>query len=114
MAWPPGVRVNRVPLYSRTSSLLNPQIQLSYLCLCSFLFISFEFVKAVGNSITKVSLPVGQEANARVMKHVAGQGPIYVRTLRKINLPELQVVESLFNFFIFIYFFMENGVFSLG
>ena len=57
-------------------------------------------MKAVGNSITKVSLPVGQEANARVMKHVAGQGPIYVRTLQKINLPELQVVES--------------GLFSLG
>ena len=67
---------------------------LTYLRLCSFLFISFEFVKAVGNSITKVSLHVGQEATARVMKDVAGQRPIYVRTLQKINLPEMQVVES--------------------
>ena len=33
------------------------------------------------------------------MKHVAGQGPIYVRTLQKINLLELQVVES----FIFLW-----------
>ena len=64
-------------------------------------------MKAVGNSITKVSLPVGQEANARVMKHVAGQGPIYVRTFRKINLPELQVVES----FIFLW---RKGVFFGG
>lgn len=63
-------------------------------------------MKAVGNSITKVSLPVGQEANARKIKHVAGQGPIYVRTLQKINLPELQVVES--------FFFMEKGVFCVG
>lgn len=56
----------------------------------------------MGNSITKVSLPVGQEANARVIKHVAGQGPIYVHTLQKINLPELQVVES--------FFYGERGV----
>ena len=60
-------------------------------------------MKAVGNSITKVSLPVGQEANAWKIKHLAGQGPIYVRTLQKINLPELQVVESFF-------FYGERGV----
>jgi len=51
-------------------------------------------VKAVGNSITKVALPIGQEATARVMKHVAGHGPVYVRALQKIHLPELQVASG--------------------
>ena len=66
---------------------------------CSLLFISFEFVKAVGNSITKVALPIGQEATARVMKHVAGHGPVYVRALQKIHLSELEVASGVIRFF---------------
>ena len=38
----------------------------------------FEFVKAIGNTITNVKLPEGQEANAKTIKHVAGNGPIYI------------------------------------
>lgn len=55
--------------------------------------ISFEFVKAVGDSVKQLALPSGQEASGRVLKHIVGQGPIYVRALRKISLPEFKVEE---------------------
>ena len=54
------------------------------LCLCSY-HCSFEFVKSVGNTISKVKLPEGQEANARIIRHISGTGPIYIRSLSKID-----------------------------
>ena len=51
-------------------------------------------MKAIGNTVTKVTLPRGQEASARVIKHVAGTGPIYVRALTKIDLSELKVSSA--------------------
>ena len=34
----------------------------------------FEFVKSSGCNIVPVQVPKGQEKNARVMKHISGQG----------------------------------------
>ena len=52
-------------------------ISYKYIYSSSKLFVflySLEFVKAIGNTVTKVTLPRGQEASARVIKHVAGTG----------------------------------------
>ena len=46
---------------------------------------SFEFVKAVGNTIAKVQLPKDQEINGRIVKHVSGTGPLYIRALKWID-----------------------------
>ncbi|XP_028413665.1 uncharacterized protein LOC114536521 [Dendronephthya gigantea] len=45
----------------------------------------FEFVKSVGNKITTVKLAEGQEANARIIRHIAGNGPVYIRHLFDID-----------------------------
>ncbi|XP_028416238.1 uncharacterized protein LOC114540164 [Dendronephthya gigantea] len=45
----------------------------------------FEFVKAVGNTITKVKLPEGNEVNGKTIKHIAGNGPIYIRACANID-----------------------------
>ena len=39
----------------------------------------FEFVKTSGSKITPINLPPGQEINGRVLKHIAGNGPVYLR-----------------------------------
>lgn len=54
----------------------------------------FEFVKAIGNTITNVKLPEGQEANAKTIKHVAGNGPIYIRAINKIELNDQERVSE--------------------
>ena len=46
---------------------------------------SFEFVKAVGNTISKVQLPKDQEINGRIVKHVSGTGPLYICALKRID-----------------------------
>ena len=46
---------------------------------------SFEFLKAVGNTISKVQLPKDQEINGRTAKHVSGTGPLYIRALERID-----------------------------
>lgn len=82
-----------------TTLQLQPSGAPTYLFFVCLSFLnSFEFVKAVGNSVTKLTLPSGQEASGRVIKHVAGQGPVYVRALRKIVLPDLKV-EQLLQFY---------------
>ena len=81
-------------IHTNTTLQLQLSAALTYLAFF-FFFISFEFVKAVGNSVTKLTLPSGQEASGRVIKYVAGQGPIYVRALRKISLPDLKVEQLL-------------------
>ena len=50
---------------------------------------SFEFVKAVGNTISKVQLPKDQEINGRIVKHVSGTGPLYRVYKKKLNKPEI-------------------------
>lgn len=44
------------------------------------LIFRFEFVKSSGCNIVPVQVPRGQEKNARVMKHILGQGPLYMST----------------------------------
>lgn len=49
------------------------------------LFGSFDFVKSVGVEIFAIRLQGGQEATAKVLKHVAGNGPIYIRARQSIE-----------------------------
>ena len=53
------------------------------------IFYRFEFVKSVGSSITQLKLPQGQEANAKVIRHTSGAGPIYIRSLSKLEIDEV-------------------------
>ena len=48
-------------------------------------FFSFEFIKSVGNKITPVKLAEDQETNARVVRHISGNGLIYIRHLSDID-----------------------------
>lgn len=52
---------------------------------CFILLFRFEFVKSIGSNILPIKLQVGQELNARVLKHIIGTSPIYVRALEEIN-----------------------------
>ena len=54
----------------------------------SFL-IRFEFVKSSGSHIVPVQVPRGQERNARVIRHISGQGPLYVRALEVLSSREV-------------------------
>ena len=45
----------------------------------------FEFVKSSGCNIVPVQVPKGQEKNARVMKHISGQGPLYIRAMETLS-----------------------------
>ena len=48
-------------------------------------FFSFEFVKSVRNKITTVKLAEGQETNARVIRHIARNCPVYIRRISDID-----------------------------
>ena len=54
----------------------------------SFL-IRFEFVKSSGSHIVPVQVPRGQERNARVIRHISGQGPLYIRALEVLSSKEV-------------------------
>ena len=45
----------------------------------------FEFVRSVGTDILPISLPNGQEISGKVIKHVTGNGPIYLRALKPLK-----------------------------
>ena len=51
---------------------------------------SFEFVKAVGKTLSKVRMLENQELNERTIKHVAGNSPNYIRALRNIQNLEVE------------------------
>ena len=51
-------------------------------------------MKAVGNTLSKVRLPKNQELNARTIKHVAGNGPIYIRALKNIQSSQIERTED--------------------
>lgn len=66
------------------------------------LIIRFEFLKSVGNTISKVKLPEGQEADARIIKHISGSKTfrdvriikhisIYARSLAKVETDEVNM-----------------------
>ena len=42
--------------------------------------------------MAKIKLPEDQEANARIIKHVSGTGPIYVRALAKMEFNEVNTI----------------------
>ena len=62
------------------------------LWLSSFFYnflIRFEFVKSSGSHIVPVQVPRGQERNARVIRHISGQGPLYIRALEVLSSKEV-------------------------
>ena len=56
----------------------------SYYCvLFSFLkFNTFEFVRGTGTAIVPIKLQEGQKMDSKVLRHVTGAGPVYVRMLK--------------------------------
>ena len=50
-----------------------------------YFFGRFDFVKSVAVEIFVTRLQEGQEATAKVLKHVAGTGPIYIRARQSIE-----------------------------
>lgn len=62
------------------------------LWLSSFFYnflIRFEFVKSSGSHIVPVQVPRGQERNARVIRHISGQGPLNIRALEVLSSREV-------------------------
>ena len=51
----------------------------------NILFCRFEFVRSIGASIVPIKLQEGQQLNGKVLRHVAGTSPIYVRALEDIE-----------------------------
>lgn len=56
--------------------------------------VSFEFVKSSGCNIVPVQVPRGQEKNARVMKHISGQGPLYIRAIEILTFEKVILLFS--------------------
>lgn len=42
-------------------------------------------MKSSGCNIVSVQVPRRQEKNARVMKHISGQGPLYIRAMERLS-----------------------------
>jgi hypothetical protein len=63
---------------------MNVEFVLHNICWAIFFQHRFEFVKSSGTNIVPMHLPPGQERSARVIKHVSGQGPIYLRALEDL------------------------------
>ena len=61
---------------------------------------SFDFVRSVGSQILPIRLQDGQELNAKVLKHITGTSPIYVRAQQIINGKD--DVRLLFHFFNYV------------
>ena len=45
----------------------------------------FDFVRSVSTQILPIRLQDGQELTAKVLKHITGTSPIYVRTHKIVN-----------------------------
>ena len=45
---------------------------------------SFEFVKSVGTDILPIAMQEGQEINGKILKHITGNGPIYIRPCEEL------------------------------
>ena len=50
----------------------------SFLICFFLLLLSFEFVKSSGTSVVAINLPEQHKMNGKVLKHIAGNGPVYV------------------------------------
>ena len=49
--------------------------------LCLFMLLSsFDFVKSSGTSIVPINMPEMQKMNGKILKHIAGNGPVYIRS----------------------------------
>ncbi|CAB4041220.1 Hypothetical predicted protein, partial [Paramuricea clavata] len=44
----------------------------------------FEFVRSVGTDALSITIQQGQELSGRVIKHITGNGPIYIRALEDL------------------------------
>jgi len=56
--------------------------------------VSFEFVKSSACNIVPVQVPRGQEKNARVKKHISGQGPLYIRAMETLSFEKVIILFS--------------------
>ncbi|PFX15498.1 hypothetical protein AWC38_SpisGene20279 [Stylophora pistillata] len=50
--------------------------------------IGFAYVRAVGVNIMPIRLQTGQKITAKVIKHISGTAPIYIRALQELEEPE--------------------------
>ena len=60
-------------------------------------YLRFDFVRSVGTAILPISLPNGQEISGRVIKHITGNGPIYLRALKALKVSHQMVSFSIFS-----------------
>ncbi len=51
----------------------------------------------MGTDILPISLPNGQEISGRVIKHITGNGPIYLRALKALKVSHQMVSFSIFS-----------------
>ena len=52
----------------------------------------FEYVKASGTCIIPINLPNGQELDGKLLKHITGTGPVYLRALEEIAIDKKEVM----------------------
>ena len=52
----------------------------------------FEFVKAAGTCIVPINLPCGQQLDGKMLKHIMGTGPVYLRALEELAIDTEQVM----------------------
>ena len=54
----------------------------------------FEYVKASGTCIVPINLPNGQELDGKLLKHITGTGPVYLRALEEIAIDKKKVMVA--------------------
>jgi hypothetical protein len=59
---------------------------------CCFIIYRFEFVKAAGTCIVPINPPWGQELDGKMLKHIAGAGPVYLRAMEEIDTDQVYIV----------------------
>ena len=74
--------------------ILNIKLSHSVLNLISLC--RFEFVKSAGTYLVPINLPFGQEMDGKMLKHITGAGPVYLRPLQDISsqIDEVQLTHS--------------------
>ena len=50
----------------------------------TYIYLRFEFIRAVGTEIMPIMIQRGQELTGKVLKHITGNGPIYIRARKYI------------------------------
>lgn len=53
----------------------------------------FEFVRSIGSEIVPIKLQEGQELTGKVLKHISGTGPIYIRASKELIYDRVSYIE---------------------